>query len=58
LLDYLAQQFIDHGYSIKAMHRETRRARPISCRANPRRTKVNVDKDPNNRPYWRGNSDA
>ena len=57
LLDYLAQRFVHHKFSIKAMHREIMlsQAYQLSSETGPQ-TKANVDKDPANRLYWRGNA--
>lgn len=57
LLDYLAQRFIDLKYSFKAMHREIMlsQAYQLSSEVTPA-SKANVEKDPANRLYWRGNS--
>ncbi|HUR20074.1 MAG TPA: PSD1 and planctomycete cytochrome C domain-containing protein [Vicinamibacterales bacterium] len=53
LLEYLAQYFIDHGMSIKALHREILRstAYQLSTANNP----ANFEKDAGNRLYWRAN---
>jgi cytochrome c553 len=57
LLEFLAQKFVDHKYSIKAMHREVMlsAAYQLSSETSPL-TKANVDKDAANRLYWRGNT--
>ena len=53
LLEYLAQYFLDHGRSIKALHRE------ILCSAvyqlSAANDTANFDKDSGNRLYWRAN---
>ncbi len=53
LLEYLAQYFIDHGMSIKALHREILRSSvyQLSTTNSP----ANYDKDAGNRLYWRAN---
>jgi hypothetical protein len=53
LLEYLAQQFLAKGQSIKAMHREMLRSAvyQLSTANSP----ANVDKDAGNRLYWRAN---
>ncbi len=53
LLEYLAQQFLAKGQSIKAMHREMLRSAvyQLSTSSNP----ANVEKDAGNRLYWRAN---
>ena len=57
LLDFLAQKFVEHKYSIKAMHREIMlsTAYQLSSEITPL-TKANAEKDAANRLYWRGNS--
>ena len=57
LLEFLAQKFVGHKYSIKAMHREIMlsAAYQLSSAASPL-TSANVDKDAANRLYWRGNT--
>ena len=53
LLDYLAQYFIDHGMSIKALHREIMRSAVygLSSENQP----AAFAKDSGNRLYWRAN---
>ncbi len=53
LLDYLAQYFIDHGMSIKALHREILRSAAYQLSSAP--SKTNAEKDAGNRLYWRAN---
>jgi hypothetical protein len=57
LLEFLAQKFVGHKYSIKAMHREIMlsAAYQLSSESSPL-TKANADKDSANRLYWRGNA--
>ncbi len=51
LLDHLAQFFIDHGYSVKALHQEILRSRVyrLSTASEP----TAAAKDSGNRLYWR-----
>lgn len=51
LLDYLATYFIDHGWSIKAVHRLilSSRTYQLAAQAEP----ANAAKDPANQWYWR-----
>ena len=53
LLDYLAQSFIDNGYSIKNLHRQIMLSARVSarCADDP----ANMAKDAGNRLYWRAN---
>jgi hypothetical protein len=53
LLDYLAKQFVDNGWSIKAMHRLIMNSATYqqSSANNPRFAQI----DPNNRLLWRAN---
>ncbi|MBK5257270.1 MAG: DUF1553 domain-containing protein, partial [Vicinamibacteria bacterium] len=53
LLDYLAQFFVDHGMSIKALHREILSS--AAYQLSGAYSKANADKDPGNRLYWRAN---
>ena len=53
LLDYLAQYFIDHGMSIKALHREILRS--AAYQLSGAHSKANAEKDGGNRLYWRAN---
>jgi mono/diheme cytochrome c family protein len=53
LLDYLARFFIDHGMSIKALHREILRSATYQLASTG--PKANADKDSGNRLYWRAN---
>ena len=53
LLDYLAQYFIDHGMSIKALHREILRS--AAYRMSGAHSQANAEKDAGNRLYWRAN---
>jgi hypothetical protein len=53
LLDYLAQYFIDHGMSIKALHREILRS--AAYRMSGAHLQANAEKDAGNRLYWRAN---
>ncbi len=53
LLDHLAQYFLDHGMSIKALHREILRS--ATYRLSGANAKANSEKDPANRLYWRAN---
>ncbi len=53
LLDYLTQYFVDHGLSIKALHREIMRSAvyQLSAATQP----AAFAKDSGNRLYWRAN---
>jgi mono/diheme cytochrome c family protein len=53
LLDYLARFFVEHGLSIKALHREIMLSAvyQLSAADNP----ANFEKDSGNRLYWRAN---
>ena len=53
LLDYLAQYFVDHGMSIKALHREILRSGSISSA--PTRGRGRARRTRGNRLYWRAN---
>lgn len=53
LLEYLAQSFIDGGYSIKTLHRQIMLSRVYQLAAAD--SAVNVAKDAGNRYYWRAN---
>ena len=53
LLEYLAQYFIDHGMSIKALHREILRSSVYQL--STANNQANFDKDAGNRLYWRAN---
>jgi hypothetical protein len=53
LLEYLAQYFLDHGRSIKALHREILRSAVYQLSA--ANDAANFDKDSGNRLYWRAN---
>jgi len=53
LLDYLAKYFIDHGMSIKALHREILRSAVYQL--STANDATNFDKDAGNRLYWRAN---
>ena len=53
LLDYLAQFFLDHGMSIKALHREILRS--AAYQLSGAQVKTNAEKDAGNRLYWRAN---
>ena len=53
LLDYLAQYFIDHGMSVKALHREILRS--AAYQLSSASSKANAEKDAGNRLYWRAN---
>lgn len=53
LLDYLARYFIDHGMSMKALHREILRS--AAYQLSSAASKANSDKDAGNRLYWRAN---
>jgi mono/diheme cytochrome c family protein len=53
LLDYLAVQFMQHGWSIKWLHREIMRSATyqLSSRANPENARIDGD----NQSLWRAN---
>ena len=53
LLDYLAQFFISHGMSIKALHREIMRSAVYQLGTAD--NKAAFEKDSGNRLYWRAN---
>jgi cytochrome c553 len=53
LLEYLAQYFLDHGRSIKALHREILRSAVYQLSTT--HDAANFDKDAGNRLYWRAN---
>jgi cytochrome c553 len=53
LLDYLAQYFVDHGLSIKALHREIMRSSVYGLGADHQAAAF--AKDSGNRLYWRAN---
>ncbi len=53
LLDYLAQYFIEHGLSTKALHREIMRSAAYQLSAN--NEPAAFAKDSGNRLYWRAN---
>ncbi len=53
LLDYLAQYFVDHGMSIKALHKEILRSRVYGLSADTQAAAA--AKDSGNRLYWRAN---
>jgi hypothetical protein len=53
LLDYLAQYFIDHGMSVKALHREIMRSATYQLSAD--HDAAAFAKDAGNRWYWRAN---
>jgi hypothetical protein len=53
LLDYLAQFFVDHGMSIKALHREIMRSATYQLSADHQ--PAAFAKDGGNRLYWRAN---
>lgn len=53
LLEYLAQWFIDHGMSLKALHREIMLSTVYQLGDDDSRE--NYEKDPANRFYWRAN---
>ena len=53
LLEYLAQYFLEHGRSIKALHREILRSAVYQLSTTNDAT--NFDKDAGNRMYWRAN---
>ncbi|MCH2131097.1 MAG: DUF1553 domain-containing protein [Pirellulaceae bacterium] len=51
LLDWLAGQFVDQGWSIKAMHRLLMRSK--AYRLTSRHVAENAEVDPDNKLYWR-----
>jgi hypothetical protein len=51
LLDYLAQYFVDHGFSLKALHREIMRS--AVYRLGSEHQAAAFAKDAGNRLYWR-----
>ncbi len=53
LLDYLAQYFVDHGMSLKALHREILRSATYQLSADDQ--PAARAKDGGNRLYWRAN---
>ncbi|MEP7117870.1 MAG: PSD1 and planctomycete cytochrome C domain-containing protein [Acidobacteriota bacterium] len=53
LLDYLAQYFVDHGMSIKALHKEILRSRVYTLSADTQAAAAATDSG--NRLYWRAN---
>ncbi len=53
LLEYLAQYFVDHGMSIKALHREIMLS--AVYQSSDTDDKTDFDKDSGNRLYWRFN---
>ena len=53
LLDHLAQYFVDHGLSIKALHREIMRSAVYQLSADHQAAAF--AKDSGNRLYWRAN---
>jgi len=53
LLEYLAQWFLDHGMSLKALHREIMLSAVYQLADDD--SKENYEKDPANRFYWRAN---
>jgi hypothetical protein len=53
LLEYLAQFFVDHGLSVKELHREIMLSAVYQLSADDDRK--NFDKDSGNRLYWRAN---
>jgi mono/diheme cytochrome c family protein len=53
LLEHLAQFFIDHGMSMKALHREIMRS--AAYRLGTGHDQAAFDKDAGNRLYWRAN---
>src|SRR5262249_2944343 len=52
-LEYLAQWFVDHGMSLKKLHREIMLSAVYQLSADD--SKENYEKDPANRFYWRSN---
>lgn len=53
LLEYLAQYFVDHGQSTKALHREIMLSRVYQLASEDQ--PANAEKDSGNRLYWRMN---
>jgi len=53
LLEYLSQWFVDHGLSIKQLHREIMLSAVYQLSAD--HAQRNFEKDSGNRLYWRGN---
>src|SRR5260221_3995759 len=53
LLEYLAQWFVDNGMSIKKLHREILLSSVYQLSDDE--SKINFEKDPANRLYWRAN---
>ncbi len=53
LLDYLAQYFVEHGLSMKALHKEILRSRVYALSADTQTAAA--AKDSGNRLYWRAN---
>lgn len=53
LLEYLAQWFVDHGMSVKSLHREIMLSAVYQLGDDD--SKENTEKDPANRFYWRAN---
>ena len=53
LLDYLAGFFINHGMSMKALHREIMRSAVYQLAGEGSDVTAHVEKDPGNRLYWR-----
>ncbi len=53
LLDHLAGYFIEHGMSMKALHREIMRSAVYQLAGEGADIAANVEKDPGNRLYWR-----
>jgi uncharacterized protein DUF1549/uncharacterized protein DUF1553/cytochrome c len=53
LLEYLSQWFVDHGLSIKQLHRELMLSAVYQLSSE--HSQANFDKDSGNRLYWRAN---
>jgi hypothetical protein len=53
LLDYLAARFVEHGWSIKALHREIMLTSVYALSSKP--NKINAGVDPENKLLWRAN---
>jgi hypothetical protein len=53
LLDYLATQFVESGWSIKSLHREMMLSATYAT--STEHIAANVEKDPENRLHWRAN---
>jgi mono/diheme cytochrome c family protein len=51
LLDYLSSRFMEQGWSMKKLHREI--VLSTTYRLSTESSKVNADKDPDNRLHWR-----